>query len=142
MGYDGGRFQPAKQLTQWDLVALLASLDGYRIDPETADESTRDAAYSAAYRMGALARGTRDEDSAVTRGQAVKCLLDCAGYGPAARLQGIYTCAYSDAADIPEADLGYAAIAQALGMAQGSYRGDQTATRGELASMLCRLLER
>lgn len=32
--------------------------------------------------------------------------------------------------------------AQALGMAQGSYRGDQTATRGELASMLCRLLER
>ena len=34
------------------------------------------------------------------------------------------------------------AIAQALGMAQGSYRGDQTATRGELASMLCRLLER
>ena len=142
VGYDGGRFQPAKQLTQWDLVALLASLDGYRIDPETADESTRDAAYSAAYRMGALARGTRDEDSAVTRGQAVKCLLDCAGYGPAARLQGIYTCAYSDAADIPEADLGYAAIAQALGMAQGSYRGDQTATRGELASMLCRLLER
>ena len=45
-------------------------------------------------------------------------------------------------ADIPEAELGYAAIAQALGMAQGSYRGEQTATRGELAAMLCRLLER
>ena len=99
--------------------------------------------YSAAYRMGALARGTRDEDSAVTRGQAVKCLLDCAGYGPAARLQGIYTCAYSDAAAIPEADLGYAAIAQALGMVAGeATRGDRTATRGELAAMLCRLLER
>ena len=79
---------------------------------------------------------------AVTRGQAVKCLLDCAGYGPAARLQGIYTCTYSDAAAIPEADLGYAAIAQALGMVRGSYQGDRTATRGELAAMLCRLLER
>ena len=142
VGYDGGRFRPEKKLTQWDLVALLASLDGYRIDPETADESTRDAAYSAVYRMGALARGMRDEDSAVTRGQAVKCLLDCAGYGPAARLPGIYTCSYSDAAQIPESELGYAAIAQALGMARGSYRGNQTATRGELASMLCRLLER
>ena len=72
----------------------------------------------------------------------MKCLLDCAGYGPAARLQGIYTCTYSDAAAIPEADLGYAAIAQALGMVRGSYQGDRTATRGELAAMLCRLLER
>ena len=116
MGYDGGRFRPDKQLTQWDLVALLASLEGYCIDPETADESTRDTVYSVAYRMGILPRGTRDEGRAVTRGQAVKCLLDCAGYGPAARLQGIYTCTYSDAAAIPEADLGYAAIAQALGM--------------------------
>ena len=60
---------------------------------------------------------------AVTRGQAVKCLLDCAGYGPAARLQGIYTCTYSDAAAIPEADLGYAAIAQALGMVREAIRG-------------------
>ena len=46
------------------------------------------------------------------------------------------------AAAIPEADLGYAAIAQALGMVRGSYQGDRTATRGELAAMLCRLLER
>ena len=142
VGYDGGRFRPDKQLTQWDLVALLASLEGYCIDPETADESTRDTVYSVAYRMGILPRGTRDEGRAVTRGQAVKCLLDCAGYGPAARLQGIYTCTYSDAAAIPEADLGYAAIAQALGMVRGSYQGDRTATRGELAAMLCRLLER
>ena len=142
VGYDGGRFRPDKQLTQWDLVALLASLEGYCIDPETADESTRDTVSSVAYRMGILPRGTRDEGRAVTRGQAVKCLLDCAGYGPAARLQGIYTCTYSDAAAIPEADLGYAAIAQALGMVRGSYQGDRTATRGELAAMLCRLLER
>lgn len=37
--------------------------------------------------------------------------------------QGIYTCTYSDAAAIPEADLGYAAIAQALGMVREAIQG-------------------
>ena len=142
IGYDGGVFRHRKNLTQWDLVALLASLEGYRIDPENADKWTVDAAYSTAYRMGAIRRGERDEDRAVTRGELVKCLLNCAGYGPAASLQGIYTCSYSDASSISEADLGYAAIAQALGMVGDRYDGSRTATRGELAAMLCRLLER
>ena len=72
----------------------------------------------------------------------MKCLLRCAGYGPAAELTGIYTCSYTDAASIPAGDLGYAAIAQALGMVGERYDGARTATRGELAAMLCRLLER
>lgn len=142
VGYDGGSFQPQKKLTQWDMVALLASLDGYRIDPANADEWTVDAAYSAAYQMGALTRDERDEERMVTRGELVKCLLNCAGYGPAARLEGIFTCAYSDAASIPASDLGYAALAQGLGMVQGSYHGDRVATRAEMGTMLCRLLER
>ena len=92
--------------------------------------------------MGAIRRGERDESKAVTRATLVKCLLDCAGYGPAARLQGIYTSRYKDADSIPYSDLGYAAIAQALGMVGERYDGDKIATRGELAAMLCRLLER
>ena len=142
VGYAGGVFQHQKSLTQWDLVALLASLEGYRIDPAEADEALVDAAYSAACRMGALERSERDEDRAVSRGELVKCLLRCAGYGPAAELTGIYTCSYTDAASIPASDLGYAAIAQALGMVGARYDGTRTATRGELAVMLCRLLER
>ena len=142
VGYDGGRFRHSKALTQWDMVALLASLEGYRIAPENAEAWLVDAAYASAYRLGALQRGERDEVRAVTRGEVVQCLLNCAGYGPAARLQGIYTCTYSDAAAIPAKDLGYAAIAQALGMVGGRYDGTRTATRGELAVMLCRLLER
>lgn len=51
-----GALPADKQLTQWDLVALLASLEGYCIDPETADEGTRDTVYSVAYRMGILPR--------------------------------------------------------------------------------------
>ena len=70
-------------------------------------------------------------------------LLNAAGYGPAARLGGgIFTCAYSDKGSIPEEDLGYAAIAQALGMASTTYAAARSATRGEAASMLCRVLER
>ena len=42
----------------------------------------------------------------------------------------------------PAEDLGYAAMAQALGMASGTYAGSRAATRGEAASMLCRVLER
>ena len=41
VGYDGGLFQHRKSLTQWDLVALMASLEGYRIDPENADQWER-----------------------------------------------------------------------------------------------------
>ena len=67
VGYDGGLFQHRKSLTQWDLVALMASLEGYRIDPENADQWERDSAYSTAYSMGLLARGERDDDAVVTR---------------------------------------------------------------------------
>lgn len=142
VGYDGGTFQPQKNLTQWDMVALLVSLEGYRINPTDADRATVDSVYSAVYRMGALTREERDEERAVTRGELVKCLLDCAGYGPAARLEGIFTCSYSDAANIPSSELGYAALAQGLGMVRGGYHGDRVATRAEMAAMLCRLLER
>ena len=69
-------------------------------------------------------------------------LLNAAGYGPAARLSGIYTCSYSDKASIPAGDLGYAAIAQALGMAKDTYGATRNASRADAASMLCRILER
>ena len=92
--------------------------------------------------MGLLARGERDDDAAVTRGELVRRLLDCAGYRAVARLEGIFVCTLSDADTIPASDLGYAALAQGLGMIQGAYGADQAATRGQLAAMLCRLLER
>ena len=43
---------------------------------------------------------------------------------------------------IPAEGLGYAAIAQGLGMTGDLYAGTRSATRGEAASMVCRLLER
>ncbi len=144
VGYASEKFRPGKNITQWELAALLYSLRSPALDPENAAEEERDRAYyEAYYRTGALRREDRDDDAVLTRGQVVKLLLDAAGYGPAARLDGgIFTCGYADKGAIPSEELGYAAMAQALDMASGSYAGTRSAVRGEAASMLCRLLER
>ena len=142
VGYEAETFQAGKQLTQWDLVCLLASLEGFRLDPAGATEEEKDAAYDIVCRMGAMSRADRDEEKLLTRGQVVQMLLDASGYGPAARLQGIYTCSYGDRNTIPADQLGYAALAQGLKLVQGNYAGSRTATRAEAAVMLCRLLRR
>lgn len=142
VGYASGTFQAGKQLTQWDLVCLLASLEGLRLDPAEATEEEKDAAYDIVCRMGAMSRADRDEEKLLTRGQVVQMLLDASGYGPAAHLQGIYTCSYGDRSTIPADQLGYAALAQGLKLVQGNYAGSRTATRAEAAVMLCRLLSR
>jgi len=142
VGYAGEKFRPGRNITQWDLVALLYSLRGTAVDPDALDGNERENAYYSAYRMGALRPEDRDDGAVLSRSDVVKLLLDAAGYGSAARLEGVYTCGYSDKGSIPDGELGYASIAQALGMASGTYAGNRSAARGETASMLCRLLER
>lgn len=142
VGYDGGAFQPGKALTQWDLVCLLYSLNNFPLDPAQATDQERNEAYAAAYSMGVLARAERKDDGAVTRSQLVRYLLDAAGYGTVAQLKGIFTCAYPDRASIPTDELGYAALAQGLGLVNGAYNGAAAATRGQAAVMLCRLMNR
>lgn len=143
VGFAEERFRPGKTITQWELAALAYSLQGPALDTEAAGKDQRDNAYFSAYRLGLLRVAERNDSAVLTRSQLVKMLLDAAGYGPAARLGGnIFTCGYTDKSAIPAEELGYAAVAQALGMASGSYDGARPATRGEAASMLCRVLER
>jgi len=142
VGYEAEAFQPDKTLTQWELVALLASTRGMRLDPDAASEDMKDSAYEAVYSMGALTRGERSDNALVFRGDLVRILLNSAGYGPVANLIGIYTCSYPDAASIPLGDLGYAALAQGFGMVKGSYNGTTLATRAVAAAMLYRLMQR
>lgn len=141
-GYAGGMFRPSKSLTQWELAALVYSLQGTALEPEAVEKDGREDAYYTAYRLGLLRPAERDDGAVLSRADVVRMLLNAAGYGPAARLGGIYACGYSDRESIPAEGLGYAAIAGALGMASGAYAGSRTATRGEAASMLCRVLER
>ena len=143
VGYAGDSFRPDKPLTQWELVALLASVRGLRLDPENASREERDNAYGVVYDMGALTRAQRSDDAALTRGALVRCLLDAAGFGAVARLRGIFTCSYADRADIPAADLGYAALAQGLGLAANErFDGGAAASRAAAAVMLYRLMTR
>ena len=92
--------------------------------------------------MGVLTRADRNDESTVTRGRLVRHLLDATGYGTVARLEGIFPCAYPDRASTPADELGYAALAQGLGMVNGAYNGTAAATRGQAAAMLCRLMDR
>ncbi len=143
IGYDGGKFNPDKKLTQWELVALLASAQGMRLDPAQADADAKNNAYETVYQMGALTRDERSDDKAVTRALLVKYLLNAADYGAVAKLPGIFTCSYADRASIPTDSLGYAALAQGFGLVRGeSFNGSAVATRAVAAAMLVRLMER
>ena len=143
IGYDGGSFLPDRVMTQWELVALLASTRGMRLNPETASKEERDAAYYNVYEMGALRREDRKEDAPVTRSTLVKCLLDSAGFAPVAKLEGIFACGYADSADIPADELGYAALAQGFGLVKNNrFDGGAPASRAMAAVMLLRLMQR
>lgn len=140
VGYDTDAFGPDQPLTQWDLVSLLYSLDYWAVDPASEDPDLRNEVYAAAYRAGYLAKEARDDGALLTRADVIRMLLDRAGYGKVAALEGIFTCAYTDPDTIPEGGLGYAALAQGLGLVEGAYAGTRTATRAEAAVLLCRLM--
>ena len=142
VGYTGGVFRPEKQLTQWDMVCLIVSTQGYRIDPDNATDDEKNNAYSAAYRMGVLTRDERNDTAALNRGALVKLLLNSAGYGGIAKLNGIFTCNYTDKSSIAAEDTGYAALAEGLGMVSGTYNAAGNADRALAAVLLCRLMER
>lgn len=143
VGWWGGSLRPYEDLTQLDLVALLASTRSYYYDPAEGDP---DALYEYAYRVGILTPDQRNDSAQVTRLELVKLLLDGAGYGPVARLEGIYRCDYADAGTIPAADLGYAALAQGLGLVAGDSAGrfapGRTATRVEAIAVVYQYMTR
>ena len=110
------------------------------------EEKSANVDIAAAREKGITVRGVRDYgDNGVIEfviSELVRYLLDAAGYGSVARLEGIFTCSYTDRATIPAGELGYAALAQGLGLISGTYNGAAAATRGQAAAMLCRLMER
>lgn len=144
VGWMGGKAEPDKALTQLDYLSLLSSADGYRWD--LSSEDSVEALYAYAYRQGILTEEERREDKALTRAEVVRMFLNSQGYGPVARLTGIFRCDFADADSIPEADLGYAALAQGLklidGDSRGNYAPSRPAARCEAAVMLWKYLKR
>lgn len=146
IGFTGGSFLPGDALLQKDMVSLILCTLGHAgYQPVVAEGHDTDALYDRAYRMGILIQAERDDLKPLTRGEAVKLLLNGNGYGHVAQLQGIYRCAYSDEAAIPAQYYGYAALAQGLGVvgSNGSpFAANRVATRAEAAVMIHNLLSR
>ena len=143
VGWWGGKAEPDKALTQLDYVRLLASANGYTFYPENGDIEFL---YAYAIRQGLLTKEERDEDKVLTRSEVVKMFLNSEGYGAVAQLPGIFRCDCADAADISGADLGYAALAQGLGIidgdSAGNYAPGRPAVRSEAAVMLWKYMKR
>lgn len=147
VGWMGGKAEPDKTLTQLDYLKLLASMDGYTVtEREENGEESWNWLYDYAYHQGLLTEDERAENEAVTRAGMVKMLLNSLGYGAVAQLPGIFRCDFADADAIPTADLGYAALAQGLGIisgdGEGNYAPTRTSTRAEAAVLVWNYLKR
>lgn len=133
-------FLPAAQLTQRDMLVLLLNATGNGYDVDVMDQETEDRLYSNAYSLGLLTQAQRAPDQIVTRLEFLKALIGASAYGKAAQIQGIYQVSFNDAASIPAADLGYAAIAEGLGVTGGdenhNFAPSRAMTRQDAAIML------
>ena len=144
VGYHGGHFCPDTALTQLDLIALLASTQGYEYRPD--EKNAADNLYEFAYSLGLLEQTERNDWQILTRGETVKIILDAMGYGHVAGLEGIFRTKFTDDSIIPARYYGYVALAQGLGMVTGDPSGAfchyaQT-TRAQAAVMLYALMDR
>lgn len=142
----GAAFRPTAQVTQRDMLVLLLSAVGCTYDADSMDEERENNLYETAYSQGLLTKAQRDPVRTVTRMEFVKTMLASSAYGKAAQLTGIFKTSFSDAASIPAADLGYAAIAQGLGIVIGdqtkAFQPNAVLTRQDAAIMLYRLMAR
>ena len=144
VGYTGDKFSPNAVLTQIDLIALLASTEGYTYDASSEDSA--DNLYNYAYQLGILTKSERNDTAVLTRAATVKLILNAVGYGPVAQLQGIYRTKFVDDRSIPTDCYGYVALAQGLGMVSGNssnrFLPYNNATRAQAAVMLYNLMDR
>ena len=129
IGFDGGGFRPSEAITMGDAASLLLRAAGYTLR-EWDDASVRDEALW----LGFFSASDWEADRPLTRMEFIRAILDASKYGPAAALEGIWASGFRDVA--PE-DEGYAAIAGALGMAEGAkLRTDEICTRADAAQLL------
>ncbi len=135
VGFSGGSFLPDQELTGRDAAVLLLRAGG-NYAPEDDDERLAEQAYH----QGLVPDGQFEPQAAVTRIEYLRMLLTPSRYGYAAALTGVWDAGFSD---VDEADQAIAAIARALGLADGKkLEPDETLTRADAAALLARFMER
>lgn len=119
VGFEGSKFLPNQKITSKEFITLLTKL-GYR---------TEDLKLSTTAKT-------------ITRTTGVKTLITLAELDNVAKIKGIYTTSFKDQGQIPKEDLGYVALAQGLGIVNGTtFRPKAAITRGEAAQMIVNFLK-
>ena len=136
IGFEGGEFLPEAVLTQQDAAALLLAADGYSLYYLEA-EDLPDILVS----NGFITAAEKDPEAELTRLDFLRLLLINGRYGDACRLTGVWSAGYADADTLAPEDLGYAAVAEALGLwTEDTLGPDEPCTRAEAAQMLYNLM--
>lgn len=135
IGFAGGKFQPSAILTQRDAVTLLLQAAGY--DPTNWDEETL---RNEAVWQGFVTEEAWNPGATMSRMDFLKMLLGASRYGDAAELTGVWSTTFTD---VSEADAGYAAMAQALGIVSGEELNPlSVCLRGDAAELLYGFMNR
>ncbi len=143
VGFSGGNFLPAQQLTQKDMLQLLVSASYYGIIDDNGDDEYL---YSATQDLGILTPAEKAPEKLITRAELAKTLVKMSGYGKTAMLTGIYQAGFADDSAIAQGDYGYIAIAKGLGIVKpdqnNRFNPNRVVNRAEAAVMFHNFLQR
>lgn len=121
VGYRGGKLNPTASLTQLDMLCLLLAADGYEVPDEPTEEDIN-YFYTRAEWLGVTFE-EKDPTAIVSRMEFVRTLIGMTTYSSAAKLEGIWAPGFADDTAIASGDIGYLAIAKALGIVKGDTDG-------------------
>jgi hypothetical protein len=130
------------------MILLFLSADGYRlqVDADNMTDEAIDQLYNTAYYRNIISKNQKDPKKLMTRADVIRTILKMSGYDKTANLKGIYVVNFKDSSSIRDADYGYFAIAQGLGIIRGDGNGNvnpyATSTRVEAALMLYNFMSR
>ncbi len=131
---EGEAFKPDNSITQLEYLRLLSKLGKYY-----GERNDIEGLYKYFIQNGIMDAAEKSPDAPVTREDAVKYLLRYLGFKKFAEIKGIFKTEFKDEADISENLLGYAAIAQGIGIisgSDGSFLPKKTLTKGEAAVVI------
>lgn len=135
IGFDGGSFRPSETLTMGDAAVLLLQAAGYDLRGWDDGSVKNEAAW-----QGFFPAADWDGERALTRMELIRAILGASEYGAAAALEGIWAPGFTD---VSAEDAGLAAIARALGMADGKRLSpDAACTRADGAQLLYDFMKR
>lgn len=123
IGFDGGRFEPERAITQKEAITLLLQAEGYDVRGWEEENLRSEAVW-----FGFIEEADWSPEAGVTGAEMLRMMLGASSYGAAAELTGIWAAEYGDS--------GYTAIASALGMIPDGMELTESCTRADAAALL------